>query len=181
MEKRRARPACPGKEEKDLELKHYKKNEVIFRQGDPSDCAYRVESGTVGIVLDYESSSRTDLTELSAGQYLGEMGLIEKAPRSATAISLSDDTALQVIDEENFSRVLTEDPEEMRFLLQQMSMRLRRTSRDYADVCRTVNDVVEAEKTGKQKDPALQNRIRKTLAGFEAFRLEGKREEGEEG
>ena len=107
------------------------------------------------------------------------MGLIEKTARSATAISLSDDTELQVIDEENFAQWFAENPEEMRYLLQQMSLRLRRTSRDYADVCRTVNDVVEAEKAGTQKDPALQNRIMKTLAGFEAFRLEGSRE-GEE-
>ena len=114
-----------------------------------------------------------------AGQFLGEMGLIEKTARSATAISLSDDTELQVIDEENFAQWFAENPEEMRYLLQQMSLRLRRTSRDYADVCRTVNDVVEAEKAGTQKDPSLQNRIMKTLAGFEAFRLEGSRE-GEE-
>ena len=179
METRRIRPSCSSRKEKELELKHYKKNEVIFRQGDPSDCMYRVESGKVGIALDYESAQETDLTELSAGQFFGEMGLIEKAPRSATAVSLSEDTVLQVIDEENFTRFFAENPEEMRFLLQQMSMRLRRTSRDYADVCRTVNAVVEAEKSGTQKDPALQNRIAKTLAGFEAFRLQGMRE-GEE-
>ena len=162
-----------------MERKKYGKNEVIFRQGDPSGCMYRIESGKVGIVLDYESTVETDLTELAAGQFLGEMGLIEKTARSATAISLSDDTELQVIDEENFAQWFAENPEEMRYLLQQMSLRLRRTSRDYADVCRTVNDVVEAEKAGTQKDPSLQNRIIKTLAGFEAFRLEGSRE-GEE-
>ena len=84
-----------------MERKKYGKNEVIFRQGDPSGCMYRIESGKVGIVLDYESTVETDLTELAAGQFLGEMGLIEKTARSATAISLSDDTELQVIDEED--------------------------------------------------------------------------------
>ena len=59
-----------------MERKKYGKNEVIFRQGDPSGCMYRIESGKVGIVLDYESTVETDLTELAAGQFLGEMGLI---------------------------------------------------------------------------------------------------------
>ena len=89
-----------------MERKKYGKNEVIFRQGDSSDCMYRIESGKVGIVLDYESTVETDLTELAAGQFLGEMGLIEKTARSATAISLSDDTELEVIDEENFAQWL---------------------------------------------------------------------------
>ena len=71
-----------------MERIKFGKNEVIFRQGDPSGCMYRIESGKVGIVLDYESTVETDLTELAAGQFLGEMGLIEKTARSATAISL---------------------------------------------------------------------------------------------
>ena len=45
-----------------MELKQFGKNEVIFRQGDPSDCMYRIESGKVGIVLDYESTVETDVT-----------------------------------------------------------------------------------------------------------------------
>ena len=161
-----------------MEAKRFKSNETIFRQGDSSSCMYRIESGKVGIFLNYGRDKQTKLTELSAGQFLGEMGLMDKAPRSATAISLSDDTVLQRIDEENFSRFVVENTDEMLSLLQQMSMRLRRISRDYADACRTVSDAVGAEKEGRQKDSALCNRIAKTLAGFEASRLEGQ-EEGE--
>ena len=160
-----------------MELK-LKKNEVIFRQGDPSDCMYRIEEGRVGIFLDYGTADQRRLTELTKGQFLGEMGLLDSAKRSAAAVSLTEGTRLQVIDEANFGRSLAEDPDSMLSLLQQMSMRLRRISRDYADACRTVSDVMEAEKAGKQRDAALQNRIAKTLAGLEAPRLEGTAEGG---
>lgn len=160
-----------------MELK-LKKNEVIFRQGDPSDCMYRIEEGRVGIFLDYGTADQRKLTELTAGQFLGEMGLLDSAKRSAAAVSLAEGTRLQVIDEANFGRSLAEDPDSMLSLLQQMSMRLRRISRDYADACRTVSDVMEAEKAGKQRDAVLQNRIAKTLAGLEASRLEGTAEGG---
>ena len=83
-----------------------------------------------------------------------------------------------VIEAESISRYLNEEPDVMRALLQQMSTRLRRISRDCTDACRTVNAVVEAEKAGKTEDPALKNRIAKTLAGFEASRLEGREEGG---
>ena len=161
-----------------MELKHFKMAEVIFREGDPSNCMFRIENGKVGVFLGYGENRQTKLTELLPGQFLGEMGLLDKAPRSATAVSLCDDTRLRVIDEENFNRIFAENPDDMLFLLQQMSMRLRRISRDYADACRTVSDVVAAKADGTPPDAALQNRIAKTLAGYEASRLE-EMEEGE--
>ena len=160
-----------------MQQKQYRREDLIFRQGDPSDCMYGIKTGKVGIFLDYGEATQTKLTELADGQYFGEMGFLDKAPRSATAVVLSDDTALIHIDEDSFSRFLAEDPGKMLLMLQQMSMRLRRISRDYADACRTVSDVVEAEKTGKTRDAVLENRIAKTLAGYEASKLEG-REEG---
>ena len=163
-----------------MELKTCKKDEIIFRQGDASDCMFRIESGAVAIFLDYAAGGQTKLTELSAGQFLGEMGLLDKLPRSATAVSLSDDTALLVIDEENFGRIAAEEPEKMHSMLRQMSTRLRRISRDYAEACRTVDDVLEAEKAGSPKDPALKNRIAKTLAGYELSRMEDQNTGGAE-
>ena len=162
-----------------MEIKQYKTEETIFRQGDPSDCMYRIESGKVGIFTDYGGSSQAKIAELSAGQFLGEMGLLDKAPRSASAISLSDDTALKIIDEENFTRCFSENPEEILFMLQQMSMRLRQISRDYTEACRTVSDVMEADSAGIEKSPSLKNRIAKTLAGYEVSRMVEKEADAE--
>lgn len=156
----------------------YKNGELIFRQGETGSCMYVIQSGKVGIYLNYGEARQAKLTELSSGQFLGEMGFLDKLPRSATAVSLSEDTVLEVIDEENFERSFSENTAKMLSLLQQMSMRLRRISRDYADACRTVSDVVEAETAGREKDAALKNRIAKTLAGFEVSRLEDLEEGG---
>ena len=158
--------------------RNYKNGDLIFRQGETGSCMYVIQSGKVGIYLNYGESQQTKLTELSSGQFLGEMGLLDKLPRSATAVSLSEDTVLEEIDEENFERSFSENPAKMLSLLQQMSIRPRRISRDYADACRTVSDVMEAEAAGIEKDAALKNRIAKTLAGFEASRLEDLEEGG---
>ena len=162
-----------------MKVIQYKTNETIFRQGDPSDCMYRIKSGKVGIYTDHGGDNPAKIAELSANQFLGEMGLLDKAPRSATAVSLSDDTSLEVIDEENFNHFFAEDPEEMLLLMLQMSMYLRRISREYTEACRTVSDVMEADKAGVEKSPELKNRIAKTLAGFEVSRMESS-EEGAE-
>ena len=151
-----------------MEQKTFKQNDVIFRQGDAADCMYAVRTGSVGIFLDFGGPSELKLTELHAGQYLGEMGLLDSAPRSATAVALSDGTALDVIAESDFRAVFDENPEQFLNMLQQMSSRLRRVTRDYAEACRTVADVVEAEKAGEEKSDALRHRIAKTLAGYQS-------------
>jgi CRP-like cAMP-binding protein len=96
------------------------------------------------------------------------MGLLDSAPRSATAVSLSDDTVLERIAESDFQAFFDENPELLLSMLQQMSSRLRRITRDYAGACRTVADVVEAEKAGQDFSDALRHRIAKTLAGYES-------------
>ncbi len=119
-----------------MEQISFRRNDVIFRQGDPADCMYAVRSGAVAVVLDCGGPDETKLTELRAGQYLGEMGLLDSAPRSATAVSLSDDTVLERIAESDFQAFFDENPELLLSMLQQMSSRLRRVTRDYAGACR---------------------------------------------
>ena len=74
-----------------MELRQLKQDEVIFRQGDASACMFRVSRGKVGIFLDYGGPRQSRLTELGPGRYFGEMGLLDQAPRSATAVALSGD------------------------------------------------------------------------------------------
>ena len=46
-------------------------------------------------------------------------------------------------------------------MIQQMCHRLRRTTDDYLEVCRTAHDVVTTEKAGKQQPLGLKASIRK--------------------
>ena len=77
----------------------FKKGDVIFRQGDFSSVMYDIAKGKVGVFADYETERVHQLAELKAGDFLGEMGMIEVYPRSATAVALEDDTTLNEIGE----------------------------------------------------------------------------------
>jgi len=137
---------------------------VIFRQGDASDCMYEIRSGRVGIYLDYGGPNELKLTEQTPGQTFGEMGLLDDAPRSATAVSLEDDTVLICVTEEDFSDYVAQQSERMLYLLQQMQDRLRRNLRDYEAACRTVWEAAEADRAGTAMSPELLNRIAKYTA-----------------
>lgn len=143
-----------------MDIRTYRRNEVIFRQGDPGDCMYDVQYGKIGIFYDYGGPNQKKLAEVMADKVFGEMGLLDHAPRSATAVSLSDETVVDVISEKDFFEYYEKRPAKVLDLMQQMSNRLRRTTRDYIEACRTVHDAVEAEKTGKEKSGTLLESIK---------------------
>ncbi len=62
--------------------------QTVFREGDPPDVAYLVEAGEVEI-LSIRDGQQVSLAVLKEGDLLGEMAVIDDAPRTATAIARS--------------------------------------------------------------------------------------------
>jgi putative ABC transport system ATP-binding protein len=61
----------------------------LFRQGDPSDLVYLVESGEIEILRDLADGSEDRLTVIGPGGYFGELGPMLNLPRSASARALT--------------------------------------------------------------------------------------------
>ena len=126
----------------------FNKGEVIFRQGDPGNCMYDIVWGSVGVYAEYGTPNEKKLAELRAGDFFGEMGLLEQSPRSATVVALENDTQVSAIMESDFRDYFEENPAKVFTIMQTLSQKLRRTTQDYLDVCRTVYETVEGEKKG---------------------------------
>lgn len=99
------------------ELKHilniasatsYKKDTVIFNEGDKGDAFYVVLKGNIRISTNVPGVGEEALAILKKGDYFGEMSLIDNAPRSASAIS-NEDTVLLKITDANFRNLLVND------------------------------------------------------------------------
>ncbi|BAE51897.1 EAL domain-containing protein [Paramagnetospirillum magneticum] len=60
--------------------------EVIFRQGEAAEVAYLIEAGTIRIQQEIGGETRP-LARLGPGEVFGELGVIDGAPRSATALA----------------------------------------------------------------------------------------------
>ena len=145
-------------------FKSYKKNEVIFREGDVETCMYEVVVGKVGVYADYKTKDEKLLTTLGYDKLFGEMGVIEGKPRSATVVAL-DDTKVRVITEAEFEEYLRESPTKVLYLMQATSARLRALSTDYVDACRTVDEYVSAEQSGKKIPAELTAKMKRFAAG----------------
>jgi len=67
-----------------LKKVHFKRGEVVFRQGDVSDSMYFVESGRLDVELELEDGKLIRLKKVGPGAVVGEMGIYTLTPRSAT-------------------------------------------------------------------------------------------------
>ncbi len=83
--------------------------EVLFRQGDPSDCAWLVESGGIELV---SSQGRRNVSHglLGPGELIGELGMLDGAPRSATATARGDTVLLAIEHDQFLDRIKAGDP-----------------------------------------------------------------------
>ncbi len=87
----------------------FQKNEVMFCEHEPGDTCYLIQSGRVQIVKIMGDIEKI-IDILYPGEILGEMAILEEAPRSATAIALDTVTALE-FNRENFEVLMQGNPQ----------------------------------------------------------------------
>lgn len=132
--------------------RRFRRNEVIFHQGDPGDSLHVVATGAVKIVLPSSEGDEAIIASLQPGDFFGELALLDGAPHSATAtavepvetLSLARAPFQQLLDDDRGLRIallsglaaelrrLTAHVEELHFLdlAGRLAMRLVRLARD---------------------------------------------------
>ena len=83
---------------------------VIFRELDDSDALYLLETGQVVISKHVHGQVDIVLTRFYSGDFFGEMGLFDAAPRSATAHT-EVDSSLWRLDRKAFRQIFSDHPE----------------------------------------------------------------------
>jgi CRP-like cAMP-binding protein len=63
--------------------RRFEAGEALFRQGDPSDVALQILSGSVDVLREVGDDAIV-LGTVRAGEFVGEMGVLEGRTRSAT-------------------------------------------------------------------------------------------------
>lgn len=97
--------------------------EVVFRQGDPAQAMFIVESGTIEIVV----GSGTDelvLASFAAGSLFGELAIFDDQPRNATARA-TEKTTLVSVPGRAILELIDRSPVAARSFLSAIAERLR--------------------------------------------------------
>jgi CRP/FNR family transcriptional regulator, cyclic AMP receptor protein len=135
--------------------REFSKGTVLFKEGDPGKEMYVVQSGRVNIVKTVRDTEKV-LATLGAGEFFGEMSILNNKPRSAGA-TMAEDGKLLVIDPRTFEAMIRGNVEIAVRLIKKLSDRLQEADAQIENLLlreptgRVVHHLLRAaQKRGKQ-------------------------------
>jgi len=134
-----------------LDHDHFPTGHNLFKVGDPGDALYIVRSGEVEIFFRNDTGERIVLETARAGDMIGELSLLDRGPRSASALVTAEVDLLR-LDRDDLERFLHMCPSATLDLLAAMSRRLRQNvSLLRHTATRNVNEEMEDRRSVVQK------------------------------
>jgi CRP/FNR family transcriptional regulator, cyclic AMP receptor protein len=122
----------------------FAEGEILFREGEPADCVLHLLSGAVEILRELDGDLIL-LGTVGAGQFIGEMGVVENRPRNATARAANEVEA-EILTPTEFLDQIVSSPRTARELIRRLSQRLREADD------RIVNDEKQSSQTQRNRE-----------------------------
>jgi CRP-like cAMP-binding protein len=103
--------------------KKFTKGDLLFEEGAKGDEAYIIRHGYVTITKQDEDRT-VELAIRGPGEIVGEMALIDEAPRSASLVAKTD-VEVELITRKDLTGMFENVPEPVSLMIQQLLARLR--------------------------------------------------------
>lgn len=129
-------------EEDMIEKIVFNEGDVLCNEGAYEDYMYDIIGGTLLVYKDYQMPTQRLIAEISTG-FVGEMGMIDKFPRTASVVASSTVRAVK-IDAAGVDTYLKENPQKSLPLLKMLAQRLREVDKKYLSACQTISDYLDA-------------------------------------
>ena len=111
----------------------------ICEEGERGDAFYLIMSGRVQVSKFFALGTQRLLVELQAGQFFGELALVDDAPRTASVYAL-EETSLLAITKQDFQELLSNSPSMAMEIMRSVAARLRDSDQRAIDELRQKND-----------------------------------------
>ena len=154
-------------------LFQFKRDEVVFHEGEPSDRVAFIVRGAVEIVFTVDDKAYV-AGIVEAGEFVGQIGAIIGRARAETVRSISDDTVVELLERDEFIRRVASKPESSYDFIQRLGERLRATSRRPSDVAIFDSDKaaeIRARSEGAETKPLISQSDSKQIRVYPATEL----------
>ncbi len=92
------------------EKKSFSAGALVMKQGEKGDCAYIIEEGLVEVSVQSPDGKVQVVGTRGPGTIIGEMAIVDNAPRAATVKALKDCKMLEITRDDFSQRLHTADP-----------------------------------------------------------------------
>ena len=106
-------------------LTTYAAGKIIFNKDEPGTTLQVIAGGSVKIFMPSEGGEEAPLAVLNAGDFFGELALLDGGVRTARAVALSR-TAILILERDEFVRFITTHPEGATAVFQALASLIRR-------------------------------------------------------
>lgn len=113
--------------------RRFSEGQIIFHHGDPGGLLYIITGGKVKISYTLPEGQEALLAILGAGDFFGELALLDDAPRSATAIAM-DRTDTLTLHRDDFINFISQNPEFAYQVMRTLAKRIRHLNDQIGDV-----------------------------------------------
>jgi len=103
------------------EMVNFQNGEILFKAGEPGDCAYVIMDGEVEILSSADDAAVVGVLQMN--QIFGELALLNDEPRSAT-LRAKGDLKVMKISESLFMELIRESPGLALNVVRQLSQKL---------------------------------------------------------
>ena len=112
----------------ELEVVNLNSGDILFREGDPGEHLYIVVNGELEILMAPDTDDELILNLLHAGEYLGEMSLIQPGGLRTASARARGDVVLLSMSRDQFRELLQHHPELSTAMVSVLSQRLDNTN-----------------------------------------------------
>jgi len=124
-----------------MALLSYDEGELVFDEGEAGDCLYLLCQGSVRISKTGRGGLQETLGFIEAGEFFGEMSLIDGQPRSARVMATGQPTVLACLDRATLDRIMAQVPSGLHLnFLRSVVQRLRSVNSTF------VNELMRSER-----------------------------------
>jgi CRP/FNR family cyclic AMP-dependent transcriptional regulator len=108
-----------------MRVRRFRRGETVFHLGDPGDALFIVMAGSIKITLPADTGDEAILATLRAGDFFGELALLDGAPRSATAVAI-EPTETYMLSRDGFRDLIATQSQMREALLATLAAEVRR-------------------------------------------------------
>lgn len=115
-------------------IREYRRQAIIVRQGETTDRLFFLIKGSIVVFRQHENDKDIVLAYLSEGSFFGEMGLFDQQQKRSASIRAKSTCRIAELSYQDFRHLSDKQPELMYTISQQLTNRLRSTSKKVSDL-----------------------------------------------
>lgn len=113
-------------------IDRYRKDQIVFSQGDPADAVFYIERGEVKVTVVSEQGKEAVVALLGTNQFFGEGCLAGQAKRIATVVTMTDSVIVR-LEKAAIVRVIHQEPAFSGMFIAHLLARAIRVEADLVD------------------------------------------------